>query len=275
MLRCRRSWTAGHKLWAIIGKIFTLPASFRLFPILFPMSTSTFHIVHFEVRTLTFRCQIDSRCRLRATCIAIYTSRQKMSQTLQKNLMNKYAADLMLFSNSGNFAKIHVRVTTWPAALSILGGSAPTTWEQQEKQRDWNEQDWNFCVFWKCHWVAAARYTVSPVQPNVWATVVPVTLARGTILNKPSFLCLTTGLQRCLLQDRQDPHISDRWPRSHRWSGENPMKTYLSKADCINIGIFFSKKLLRSNRLQWPQFVASAGIGFMSVWPRWKPPDIS
>lgn len=104
MLRCRRSWTAGHKLWAIIGKIFTLPDSFRLFPILFPMSTSTFHIVHFEVRTLTFRCQIDSRCRLRATCIAIYTSRQTMSQTLQKNLMNKYATNLMLFSKLGQFS---------------------------------------------------------------------------------------------------------------------------------------------------------------------------
>lgn len=104
MLRCGRSWTAGHKLWAIIGKIFTLPDSFRLFPILFPMSTSTFHIVHFEVRTLTFRCQIDSRCRLRATCIAIYTSRQTMSQTLQKNLMNKYATNLMLFSKLGQFS---------------------------------------------------------------------------------------------------------------------------------------------------------------------------
>ena len=68
------------------------------------MSTSTFHIVHFEVRTLTFRCQIDSRCRLRATCIAIYTSRQTMSQTLQKNLMNKYAANLMLFSKLGQFS---------------------------------------------------------------------------------------------------------------------------------------------------------------------------
>lgn len=185
MLRCRRSWTAGHKLRAIIGKIFTLPEASRCFPNV--DTTSTFHIVHFEVRTLTFRCQIDSRGRLRATCIAIYTSRQTMSQTMsqtfQKNLMNKYAANLMLFSKLGQFCQDTCQgnnltssiVDSWRICSNNLGAKRETL----------ERTGYNFLkllklltssVFWQC-WVAAARYTVSPVQPNVWATVVPVTLA--------------------------------------------------------------------------------------------------
>ena len=171
---------------------------------------------------MTFRCQIDFRCRLRATCIAIYTSRQTMSQTLQKNLMNKYAANLMLFSKLGQFCQDTCQgndltssiVDSWRICSNNLGATRET--ERLERT------GYNFlkllkllCFLTMLSCCCKVYSQPSPTKCVGYCSACNVD-SQGTTLQKPSFPCLTTGLQRCLLQGHQDPHKSDRWPRSHR-----------------------------------------------------------
>ena len=161
--------------------------------------------------------------------------------------MNKYAANLMLFSKLGQFCQDTCQgndltssiVDSWRICSNNLGATRET--ERLERT------GYNFlkllkllCFLTMLSCCCKVYSQPSPTKCVGYCSACNVD-SQGTIVNKPSFLCLTTGLQRCLLQDRQDPHISDRWPRSHRWSGENPMKTYFSRANRVNIGIFFPR----------------------------------